>query len=370
MNNIIDLDSQPLIATWETCVSSVGCRDQNFRPASTKLELNDNEAEQLIRDVAELKPPVFVFAGDDPLSRDGIFSLVQYAASCNLHPVMLLTPASVVTQQTIADLKSASLSRIAFTMNGADSRCHDVISGIPGSFARTLQAIKWANERRLPVQIHTEIGRRNLAELTAMEALLQRYRITLWSVSFPVPGPDDSLKNLPSATEFEEAFQAIYMLAQKVPFKVKTIEAQHYRRYVLQQRTRSRSLAAENSALAPFSETGIPGVLPINEGMASIYITHNGDVLASKFLQVPAGNVRRDSLAHLYRNAPIFQSLRNPENLKGKCGTCEYKDMCGGSRSRAWALSGDMFSQEESCVYQPMPVRRMMEQLQTEDIAS
>ena len=139
MNNIIDLDSQPLIATWETCVSSVGCRDQNFRPASTKLELNDNEAEQLIRDVAELKPPVFVFAGDDPLSRDGIFSLVQYAASCNLHPVMLLTPASVVTQQTIADLKSASLSRIAFTLNGADSRCHDVISGIPGSFARTLK---------------------------------------------------------------------------------------------------------------------------------------------------------------------------------------------------------------------------------------
>ncbi len=86
MNKIIDLDSQPLIAIWETSVSSVGCRDQNFRPASSSLELNDNEAEQLIRDVADLKPPVFVFAGDNPLSRSGIFSLVQYAASCNLHP--------------------------------------------------------------------------------------------------------------------------------------------------------------------------------------------------------------------------------------------------------------------------------------------
>ena len=362
MNKIIDLASQPLIAIWETSVSSVGCRDQNFRPASSAPELNDNEAEQLIRDVADLRPPVFVFAGDDPLSRNGIFSLVQYAASCNLHPVMLLTPASAVTQQTLVALKSASLARLAFTLNGADSTSHDVLSGIPGSFARTIKAIKWANERRLPVQIHTQIGRRNLGELNALASLLLHYRITMWSISFPVPGPEDSLSDLPSSTEFEEAFQAIYLLAQKVPFKVKTVEAQHYRRYVLQQRTNSRSLAIQ-TGVAPFYETGIPGVLPVNEGMATIYITHNGDVLASKALQVSAGNVRRDKLVDLYRNSPIFQSLRNPANLKGKCGNCEFKEMCGGSRARAWSLSGDMFSQEESCVYMPFHARKTTEQL-------
>ncbi len=362
MNKIIDVDSQPLIAIWETCVSSVGCRDQNFRPASSTLELNDNEAEKLIRDVADLKPPVFVFAGDNPLSRSGIFSLVQYAASCNLHPVMLLTPASVVTQQTLAALKSASLSRLAFTLNGADSSSHDLLSGIPGSFARTIKAIKWANECRLPVQIHTEIGRRNLGELNAMASLLLHYRITMWSISFPVPGPEDSLSNLPSAAEFEEAFHTIYSLAQKVPFKMKTVEAQHYRRFVLQQRTNSRSLAIQ-TGVAPFYETGIPGVLPVNEGMASIYITHSGDVLASKALHLSAGNVRRDNLLDLYRNSPIFQSLRNPENLKGKCGNCEFKEMCGGSRSRAWSLSGDMFNQEESCVYMPFQARKTAEQL-------
>ena len=101
----------------------------------------------------------------------------------------------------------------------------------------------------------------------------------------------------------------------------------------------------------------------MNEGMASIYITHNGDVLASKALHVPAGNVRRDKLLDLYRNSPIFKSLRDPENLKGKCGHCEFKEMCGGSRSRAWSLSGDMFNQEESCVYMPLQARKMAEQL-------
>jgi len=266
MNKIIDLDSQPLIAIWETTVTHGRCRDQNFRPADTKLELNDDEAEQLIRDVAELKPPVFVFAGADPLRRHGIYSLVQYAASSNLHPVIQLTPASSVTRQSIAALKSSCLSRLSFTLDGAESASHDVISGIPGSFAATLQSIKWANEARLPVQIHTNISRKNLGELSSIANLLMKYRIVMWSISFPVPGPDDSLRDLPSATEFEEAFQTIYSLAQRVPFKVKTVEAQHYRRYVLQQRTRFRAFNGDSGRF-PFFDTGIPGVLPVNEGM-------------------------------------------------------------------------------------------------------
>ncbi len=351
MHKIIDLNSQPLIAIWETTVSQVERRDQNFRPAA-ELELNDSEAEQLIRDVAELKPPVFVFAGDDPLSRDGIYGLVQYAASSNLHPVMLLTPASAVTKQTITALKSASLSRVAFTLNGAESGLHDTLSGVPGSFARTLHAIKWANEARLPVQIHTKVSRRNLDDLSAIATLLMKYRIVMWSISFPVLGPDESLKDLPCAAEFEEAFQTIYTLAQKVPFKVKTVEAQHYRRYVLQQRTKARGLVGETGR-SPFFDTGIPGVLPMNEGVASVYITHTGDVLASEHLQVPAGNVRREKLADLYRESPLFKSLRDPANLKGKCGSCEFREMCGGSRSRAWSLSGDMFHQEDTCAYIP-----------------
>jgi AdoMet-dependent heme synthase len=196
------------------------------------------------------------------------------------------------------------------------------------------------------------LSRRNLDDLSAITALLMKYRIVMWSISFPVPRPHDSLRDLPSATEFEEAFQMIYALAQKVPFKIKTVEAQHYRRYVLQQRTKSRGLVGE-TARPSFFDTGIPGVLPINEGVASVYITHTGDVLANKHLQVPAGNVRREKLSELYRDSPLFKSLRDPVNLKGKCGNCEFREMCGGSRSRAWSLSGDMFHQEDTCAYIP-----------------
>ncbi len=358
MTNNFDLQSQPLVAIWETNSGFAPQPSDTVDSGNDHLELTDSEAEQLIRDVAELHPPVFVFAGADPLRRDNILSLVQYAASCGLHPNMQLSPESDLARESVAGLKKANLSRIGLTLDGATEESHDRTCRAPGSFVRTLQALQCANEIRLPVQIHTRIGRSNLHELNEISQLIRYYRILAWNISFPVPQPGESLHALPSAGEFEEAFSCIYNIAQTVPFKVKVAEAPHYRRFVVQQRTRVRA-GTTGLVVYPFAEEGIPGVLPINEGRAAIFVSSTGEIFPSASLRVSAGNVRDRKLADVYRNSVLFDSLRDPENLKGKCGNCEFKEMCGGSRARAWALTGDIFAEECCCSYQPMAARKI-----------
>lgn len=358
MTNNFDLCSQPFAAIWETNAQKPPHAGAGtFSPPNNNPELTDSEAEQLIRDVAELHPPRFVFAGADPLRRSGIYSLVQYAASCGLHPTMVLSPQSDVSRTAIARLKQSNLSRLGLTLEAASEAGHDRICGIAGSFARTVQAIRWANECRLPVQIHTDISRRNLHELETIASMIKRFRVIGWNISFPVPQQGESLQDLPSATEFEEAFACIHKLAQTVAFKIKTVEAPHYRRFVLQQRTKLKPAIA-NPAIVPFGADGIPGVLPINEVRGSLFISSTGEIFPGNELRVSAGNIRRRKLVEIYRDSTLFDSLRDTTNLKGKCGECEFKEMCGGSRARAWSLTGDMFGEEASCLYQPLATRR------------
>ena len=358
MTNNFDFQSHPLVAIWETNSDS-GSPEGDFAvfPSDDNLELTDREAEQLIRDIGELEPPAMVFAGADPLRRNNIYSLVRYAATCGLHPVLNLTPESNVTRTAIEELKKASLSRLTVVLHGGTEQIHDSISGVAGSFSRTVQAIRWAIECRVPVQVQTELRRRNLNEIEAIASVIRHFRVIGWSISFPVPQPAQSLRDLPSASEFEEAFTKIYALAQQLPFKVKTVEAPHYRRFVLQQRTRARATSAGVLAM-PFTDTGIPGVLPVNDARAQVVISSTGEIFPTSGLRVTAGNVRDWKLADVYRNSVLFDSLRDPANLKGKCGECEFKDMCGGSRGRAWAMSEDMFSEEHCCSYQPVAARK------------
>ena len=359
MNNNFDSHSHPLFAMWETNARpGPQISEGAFSPSEDDLELTDNEAEQLIRDVAALAPPTFVFAGFDPLLRSRIHSLVQYAASCGLHPVMILGSNSHVTRSVIADLKKAGLSRLGLTLEGGAEQSHDRIAGIPGSFARTIEAIQWANECQLPLQIHSNVSRRNLPEIEQIGSVIKPFRVLTWSLTFPVPGSGESLHDLPSAREFEEAFGSIYKVAQELPCKVKTVQAPHYRRFVVQQRMRFRA-GTSGLMVLPMNEVGIPGVLPINEGRASIFISNTGEISPNQWLRVSAGNVRHCKLVDAYRNSALFGSLRDPENLKGKCGACEFKVMCGGSRARAWALSGDMFGEEPNCSYLPMAERKI-----------
>jgi AdoMet-dependent heme synthase len=347
MNGNLDLSQRPLVVIWETTqacdLACVHCR-ACAQPKRSLLELTTEEAKRFIRDVADLRPPIFILTGGDPLKRIDIYHLVEYAASLGLRPAMTPSVTRLLTRTAIQELKQAGLSRLAVSLDGSRPKLHDSFRGVPGAFFRTLEAIRWANEAHLPIQVNTCITKRNLHDLDNMAALLREFRIVLWSAFFLVPTDRAQTADLPTSQEFEAAFSDLNRLSREVPFKIKTTEAQHYRRFLLQRRPRLADQWVGES---------IPGVLPINDGKGFVFVSHTGEVFPSGFLPISAGSVREQSLASIYRDSPLLRGLRDSSNLKGKCSVCEFKDICGGSRARAYAMTGDVFAQEPCCIYQP-----------------
>lgn len=353
MKNNFDVNKTPVIAVWETTQAcDVACLDYGnwTQPDADPLELSTLEAQKMIDEVAELCPPIFVLTGADPLKRPDIYQLIRYASSQHLHPFLELPATPLLTRDAIADLKHAHLSRLVLSLDAASAELHDLICGVHGSFDRTMEAIQWAGQWRLPFQITTHFSERNLHDLENLAALLKTLRIKQWSVAFPVPSRPAELEDIPSAGEFEGAFARLYALSQKVPFKIKTSEAPHYRRYVLQQQAKARAAGA----LEPpqFAE-GIPGIMPVNEDRGTLFISHTGEVYPCPSLPVTGGNIRVLKLAEIYRSSQVFTLLRDQGNLSGKCGDCAFKGVCGGSRARAYAIHGDMFTEDPSCIFRP-----------------
>src|SRR5438309_6824747 len=297
MNTSFDLNRCPLIVIWETtqacdlsCCHCRACAQSKRHP----LELTTMEAEKLIRDVADLKPPIFILTGGDPLKRPDIFYVVRRAVAHGLHPAMTPSATPLLTPEAIAELKRAGLSRLAVSLDGSVPELHDAFRGVPGSYARTLQAIYWANQFGLPIQVNTSISRRNIHDLEEMAKLLKHFRLALWSAFFLVPTGRAQMDDLLSADEVEDAFARLYRLSKEMPFKVKTTEAQHYRRYAIQQRMQIKGRGAVEMAQigAEGWEKTIPGLLPINDGKGFVFVSHTGEVCPSGLLPVSGANIR------------------------------------------------------------------------------
>jgi AdoMet-dependent heme synthase len=359
----LDFDQRPFIVIWETTqacdLACVHCR-ACARPVRSALELSTDEAKLLIDEVAALEAPVFVLTGGDPLKRPDIFELVEYAST---HGVRIsLTPSAtpLLTKESILRLKECGLARLAISLDGPTPEIHDAFRRVPGSYDWTLQAVRWAREIRLPVQINTTITRHNLEYLDSTIALLEQLDIVLWSVFFLVPTGRGSAIDLISAEEFELVFQKLYATSQRVKFDIKSTEAQHYRRFLLQRRTEEKRKGHRLPSMLGMSTPDGIGRAPrgINDGKGFVFISHLGEVFPSGFLPVSAGNIRKQSLTDLYRHSPLFVALRDSKNLKGKCGACEFREVCGGSRARAYALTGDPFSEEACCLWQPNVIQR------------
>jgi len=356
----LDFNERPFIVIWETTqacdLACVHCR-ACAQPVRSALELTTDEARRLIDDIAALKAPVFVLTGGDPLKRPDIFEIVEYGSTNGVSISLTPSATPLLTRDAIARLKGCGLARLAVSLDGPTAEIHDAFRRVPGSYDWTLRSVRWARELALPAQINTTITRHNLQHLDAMIALLEQLDIVLWSVFFLVPTGRGSAIDLISADEFEQVFEKLYQTAKRGRFDIKSTEAQHYRRFRLQRRTedkRKGNIRPLPLRLGLSTTDGI-GRAPrgINDGKGFVFVSHLGEVFPSGFLPISAGNVRNQSLADLYRHSPLFRSLRDTSNLQGKCGICEFREICGGSRARAYALTGDIFAEEPCCVWQP-----------------
>ena len=322
------------------------------------MELSTEEGKALIDQIADMRVPVFVLTGGDPIKRPDLFDLIRYARSREVRVSLTPSATPLLTRDIVVRLKEAGLARLAVSMDGASAETHDAFRGMSGSFARTLDAVRWANEIGLPVQINTTFSRRNIAEIDDIVALIERLKITLWSVFFLVPTGRGKLNDLLNAEEFEQVFAKIYRLSKTASFDIKTTEAQHYRRYLLQQRVAERKAGQQGPTPEKVADAIGRAPRGLNDGKGFVFISHIGEVFPSGFLPLSAGNVRRQPLSTIYRESPLFLALRDTSKLEGKCRACEFKEICGGSRSRSYALTGNPLGEEPCCSYVPQGYTR------------
>ena len=345
-----DFDLRPLLVIWEmtqACdLRCVHCR-ASAQPLRHPMELTTAAAFQLIDQVSAMRVPLFVLTGGDPLKRPDLMRIVRYA--CQLGVRTSLTPSAtpLLTRKAVLELKDAGLMRIALSLDGPTPEFHDGFRGVPGSYQHTLDAVHWCHEAHLPVQINTTVTRRNVGQLDSMIELLKSLEVVLWSVFFLVPTGRGQMADLLSPEEHERVFAKLYSTSKQVRFHIKTTEGQHYRRYVLQQRAQDGAAEADLTRLIDRAPRGV------NDGKGFVFISHTGEAFPSGFLPHSAGNVTRTPLAEIYLNSPLFRSLRDTSQLKGKCGICEFREICGGSRARAFAFTGDPLGEEPCCAYIP-----------------
>ena len=352
-----DFNERPYIVIWEmtqACdLACIHCR-ASAQPNRNPFELSTGEAKGLIDEVAQMEAPVFVLTGGDPIKRPDLFEVIEYATSVGVRVSLTPSATPLLTRDIVRRLKDVGLARLAVSLDGSNAEVHDAFRGMSGSFQRTMEAIAWANEVGLPVQINTTFSRRNVGDFDGIASLLEQKKIALWSVFFLVPTGRGKLDDLLSAEEFEAVFAKLYGISSRAHFHIKTTEAQHYRRYVLQQQVAEKRAGRDGHVHAA-KETDTIGRAPrgLNDGKGFLFISHTGEVYPSGFLPFSAGNVRSESLSRIYRDSSVFQRLRDTDQLGGKCGACEFRHICGGSRARAYAMSGDPMAEEPCCAYVP-----------------
>ncbi len=358
----MDFDRAPFIIFWEitrACsLACIHCRAE-AQPKRHPNELSTAEGLSLIDQMAEFGNPVLVITGGDPLMRRDVFQFIQYGIRRGLRVSLSPSATKLVTPEKLHKLKEAGLSRISFSLDGSCPQIHDAFRGVQGSFQRTLQCVRGVKEAGLSLQINTTVSRHNLSDLEAMGETVLCLGAVLWDLFFLVPTGRGQMDDVISPEDHERVSHWISDYAKTAPFDVKATLGQHYRRVFIQRRQAEEAHSKGGWSLnAPgFSITDGIGwtAKGTNDGNGVCFISHVGEIYPSGFLPLKAGNVRRESLVDIYRSSPLFLELRDPSKLKGKCGRCEFKTVCGGSRARAYAVTGDYMAQEPYCIYQTKP---------------
>lgn len=358
-----DFHENPFIVIWEltrACqLQCLHCRaEAQYRRDPRELTLV--EGKQLVDQIYEMDNPMLVFTGGDPLMRDDVFEIAKYAVEKGVRVSMTPSATPNVTKEAIQKAKEVGLARWAFSLDGPTAAIHDHFRGTNGSFDLTVKSIEYLHELEIPVQINTVISKYNMHVLDEMVELVQELKCVLWSVFFLVPTGRGQTSDMISPVEHEKVLRWLYKVSKRVPFDIKTTAAQHYRRVVIQEKMREQGEHGPiqyETVLRQGTTGQIDGLgrapKGVNDGNGFLFISHIGDVYPSGLLPIKAGNIRETPLADIYQNSPVFQELRDPDQYKGKCGVCEFRYVCGGSRSRAYAMTGDYLESEPYCVYIP-----------------
>jgi len=342
----------PMLVYWETTLAcGLACRHcrATAQPERNPLELTTEEGYALLDEITKFGRPYphVVFTGGDPLNRPDLHELVRAATERGIGASLAPAATPLLTREVLASLHEAGVQNISLSIDGSDAERHDGFRGVPGTFEKTLQSAKWAREAGLPIQVNTLVTDETLADLPAIYELMGTMDIMRWSLFMLITTGRGSALREVTPIDSERLNAWAFSLTKTALFQIKTTEATHYRRLAIKQ------MQAAGMTPDEILKTSVGRGFGIRDGNGIVFINHDGTVNPSGFLPIPLGNVRTSSIVDLYRDHEVMRGLRAPEAFKGRCGACEYNRVCGGSRARAYAWTGDPLESDPLCAYVP-----------------
>ena len=361
----VDFSQRPMLVFWETTGACLlACR--HCRASATTEpppgELSYQEGRALIDQVAGFgRPyPILVFTGGDCLLRPDLFDLTAYATARGVPFCLSPSVTPLLTPAMIDRIAGCGARAVSVSLDGACAATHDGVRGIPGHFAQTVRAIRDLVAAGLTVQVNTTVMRRNVVELPRIAALLTETGARMWEVFFLVQVGRGVGTGAVSPAEHEDVCHFLYDASCR-GFVVRTVEAPFFRRVVTTRRAGQpasrgrlyRRLTGElDELLGPATRSPSAHTAPTRDGKGIVFIAHDGEVYPAGFLPFGLGNVRDRPLRDIYTQDPVLRAIR-AARFTGRCGHCEYADLCGGSRARAYAATRDPLGEDPACPYHP-----------------
>ena len=347
-----DYAERPMLVYWEmTQACGLACRHcrAEAMPNAHPLELNHAESRKLLRQIVAFGEPTphLILTGGDPLQRADLYEIIDEAFSLGLDVSITPSATQNLTREVVAKLKEHGIQSLGLSLDGSTAARHDSIRGIHGCFDTTIRGAQLAAEFDMPIQVNTLVSEETADDLISIYQSLITLKVMRWSLFFLIAVGRGKVLQPISPERGEEIMNWVYDLAKVAPFAIKTTEAPSYRRIALG-RMRDEGMAPEQ-----IQRTSVYQGFNIRDGHGIVFVSNTGDVYPAGFLPLTVGNVKQDDLADVYRNAPIMRSLHNPNEFKGKCGRCEHRIICGGSRARAFAYTGDALESDPFCPYEP-----------------
>ncbi len=351
-----NFSKNPMLVYWEmTQACGLACRHCRAEAMAMPhpLELTTAESQAFLRQVVEFGAPLphLILTGGDPLSRKDIYSLIDLGRELGLQVSITPSATPELTDEALERLKQHGIANLGLSLDGSCAEKHDGIRGIAGTFERTVAAARCAGRLDLPIQVNTLVAEETADDLPAIYELLRSsFPVMRWSLFFLISVGRGKALHEVSPEEGERIMNWVLELAPEAPFAVKTTEAPSYRRLAVSK------MRAGGISYAEMKDTAVYQGFQIRDGHGIVFVSNQGEIYPSGFLPLHCGNVRKDSLVEVYRNSETFRALHTPGEFHGKCGVCEYSHICGGSRARAFAHTGDVLGTDPFCPYEPVAV--------------
>ncbi len=339
----------PRLIAWEltnACnLACIHCRASAVKyPAPD--ELSTAEAKHFIDELVEYKP-ILILTGGEPLLRRDVYDIAGYASKKGMR-VVFATNGTLLTPEIASKLKMAGIQRVSISIDGSSTKTHDAFRGEPGAFDAALHGIKIVRNEGIGFQINTTITKSNLAEIPGIYDLAFKLKAQALHIFLLVPtGRGEEIESeeiLPD--EYERVLNWFYDKSRDKSIQLKATCAPQYFR-IMRQRAKAEGITKETHGLEAMTK-GCLG------GLGFCFVSSKGDVYPCGYLPVRAGNIRKQPFRMIWERSEVFNELRDPGKLKGKCGVCEYRMVCGGCRARAYASTGDYLDEEPYCVYVPV----------------